>query len=781
VGSLMRPWRTVQHAADSVSPGATVMVRGGTYNEAVTLTASGLVSAPITFSAFPGETVTLSGAASDPHEWAAFTVSQGIRYVNLTGFRLRDYRQTGVDMQGSNSNITLARLDSAGAESSVRVTWGYSGEAPLYGPADHIIIRDSRFHDNHLGGFDCTPGPCDGLLLERVQADHNGVGTESFGADGIAIERGSDVVVQDCYVHDNGGDGIDINSRDWDGTAHGVVVQRNRVANNHKNGIKVWSGGLIVSNALWGQGLAPLSLGAYTSTLSMVNNSVAYNMYDASFAVRDYAMAVGYPDESGYSAPFTLTLVNNLFALNTDPAVGSPTGIYLGPTVRLTEHHNLYYSREDGEIQAAFTTQEWYSRDDITSGQWLTDTGQGMGDIVGDPRLISEANLHLRLGSAANNAADPLLAPPLDLERHPRRGRPDIGAYELGEWTATQVFLAPALWLRALGTSSGAGGWVSDVQYPRTLGDVNGDGRQDAVGFGSSGAWVALSDGSRFAPPAIWSTSYGTSARSGGWSSQDVYPRQLADVNGDGMADIVGLGQHAAWVSLSTGSRFDTPTVWLSRTMDAADGWSRQSLAPRALGDVTGDGKADLVGFGPHAVMVAPSSGTAFISPTVWLTATFGSASGAGGWSSQDVFPRFVADVDGDGRADLIGVGQMGVYVALSTGGGFLPPTMWLRNLSPGVGGWLRQGLYPRLVGDVNGDGRADIVACGQSGVYVSFSTGSSFAAPVRDINAWGAGAGGWTDQTVYPRLLGDVTGDHQADLVGFGSAGVYVSVSVAP
>ena len=32
----------------------------------------------------------------------------------------------------------------------------------------------------------------------------------------------------------------------------------------------------------------------------------------------------------------------------------------------------------------------------------------------------------------------------------------------------------------------------------------------------------------------------------GGWSSF-TYPRQLADVNGDGMADIVGFGNAGVW------------------------------------------------------------------------------------------------------------------------------------------------------------------------------------------------------------------------------------------
>ena len=35
-----------------------------------------------------------------------------------------------------------------------------------------------------------------------------------------------------------------------------------------------------------------------------------------------------------------------------------------------------------------------------------------------------------------------------------------------------------------------------------------------------------------------------------GWSSFDKYPRQVADVNGDGRADIIGFGQAATYVSL---------------------------------------------------------------------------------------------------------------------------------------------------------------------------------------------------------------------------------------
>ena len=40
-GTADQPWRTIQHAADSVSAGDVVQVRGGIYNEAVFINVSG--------------------------------------------------------------------------------------------------------------------------------------------------------------------------------------------------------------------------------------------------------------------------------------------------------------------------------------------------------------------------------------------------------------------------------------------------------------------------------------------------------------------------------------------------------------------------------------------------------------------------------------------------------------------------------------------------------------------------------------------------------------------
>ena len=40
-GTQTAPWRTIQHAADTVRAGSTVNVRGGVYEELVTIKASG--------------------------------------------------------------------------------------------------------------------------------------------------------------------------------------------------------------------------------------------------------------------------------------------------------------------------------------------------------------------------------------------------------------------------------------------------------------------------------------------------------------------------------------------------------------------------------------------------------------------------------------------------------------------------------------------------------------------------------------------------------------------
>lgn len=178
-------------------------------------------------------------------------------------------------------------------------------------------------------------------------------------------------------------------------------------------------------------------LGRFPGSYVVVNNTVAFNMWDAAFAERDYSLVAGYPWDDGTAPAIALTLVGNVFAFNTGPAVGSPTGIYLGPKVTLVERNNLWWSREDNELQADFVTgrSPEFGRAEILDGTWRAASGQGAGDLGADPRFAGawpSVDLHLLEGSPAIDAADAALAPSVDLEGRARDSRPDVGAYEKG-------------------------------------------------------------------------------------------------------------------------------------------------------------------------------------------------------------------------------------------------------------------------------------------------------------------------------------------------------------
>ena len=81
---------------------------------------------------------------------------------------------------------------------------------------------------------------------------------------------------------------------------------------------------------------------------------------------------------------------------------------------------------------------------------------------------------------------------------------------------------------------------------------------------------------------------------------------------------------------------------------------------------------------------------------------------------------RTVGDVNGDGLADLVGFGLDGVYVATSTGSGFNPISRWTNSFDLSHGWTVSQ--YTRTVGDVSGDGLADLVGFGLDGVYVGIA-----------------------------------------------------------
>jgi hypothetical protein len=244
------------------------------------------------------------------------------------------------------------------------------------------------------------------------------------------------------------------------------------------------------------------------------------------------------------------------------------------------------------------------------------------------------------------------------------------------------------------------------------------------------------------------------------------YRAALADLNQDGILDFV----------VRTDESFQT----LRGTIDGGfeDYYpGAETYAPFALGDVDGDGYPDLVGleglfrsvgdgtFEPNAAWAFPFHPTALalgdLDGDGDLDIVFGNTpageivvwhgDGAGAFAEHVRLPGAtssidLADFDGDGRLDLAGRGA-DAFVRFGDAAGGFGPRVVLDAA----------GVSPYVVGDVDGDGRPDLVTRKNTiglPTVVYLNRGTTFEAV----------EGGFQG---YPAAIGDLDGDAYADLIG--------------
>ncbi|WP_019614623.1 ElyC/SanA/YdcF family protein [Psychromonas ossibalaenae] len=285
-----------------------------------------------------------------------------------------------------------------------------------------------------------------------------------------------------------------------------------------------------------------------------------------------------------------------------------------------------------------------------------------------------------------------------------------------------------------------AGSWTA-ADY-RTTADINGDGKAELIGFAGDGVYVASAANNYQAE--LWTADF---ASDDGWTAErHVY--QMQDMNDNGKADIVAFGEDGVYVAYAEDGKFGPmhkyseqfgATAIVNGSEDGHDFASSLTQYLRLAGDVTGNGYPDAVIFGADAIYVAENNGTEFSEAKAWLgpeTDEEGNhASFIDGWDNADHY-RGLADMNGNGRSDIVTIGNKDVVIAHSTGerfehlNGVWSYTTENRHNDENDLGWHQftknvgwSGTNSvRVFADVTGSGIPDLIGFYEDNVYTAIS-----------------------------------------------------------
>ena len=466
-GTQAAPWRTVQHAADTARAGSTVNVRGGIYEELVSINASGNASDGfITLRSYPGETVVLDAAHFTPSGRQAILTIHNQSYVRIEGFEIRNFRTAvhrlsplGISVMGSGSHIELLKnnvhhieqtfdgrdapghgdngfgIAVYGTDAKTPITdliidgnevhhlkTGSSESLVVNGNVTNFRITHNVVHDNNNIGIDVigfeqtAPDPAvdqarDGVVSNNLVYNITSRGNPAYrneeNSDGIYVDGGTRILIEQNVMHDVDF-GIELASEHKDRATSYIIARNNLIYHSHTAGVSIG-------------GYAPER--GHTDHCTVVNNTL-YDNDTSGTGSGEFQMQWNMADNTFannivYAGSRCLLSLNKSQVDKNQPAV--------------TIDHNLYYCASGAKastwIGASAATVTGFDN-------YVESTGNDRHSRFLDPHFVDAAthDFHLQSDSPALAAGttDGVPVGELDLEGSPRvkSGKVDIGCYQ---------------------------------------------------------------------------------------------------------------------------------------------------------------------------------------------------------------------------------------------------------------------------------------------------------------------------------------------------------------
>src|ERR1022692_1232137 len=467
-GTQAAPWRTIQHAANTARAGSTVNVRGGTYEELVSINASGnATDGFITFKSYPGETAVLDAEHIVPKGRSGVLTIHNQSYVRVEGFEIRNYRTAehrltplGISVMGAGSHIELLKNNVHHIEQTFNGRDGPGHGANGFGiavygtdaktPISELVIDGNEVHHLKTGSSESlvvNGNVTNFRITHNVVHDNNNIGIDIIGAERTApdpaVDQARDGVVSGnlvynitsrgnpAYGNDQSSDGIYV-----DGSTR-ILIERNvihhvdfgiELASEHRG--RTTSYITARNNLIYGCNTAGVSIGGYgaerggTDHCTMIHNTL-------------YGNDTADTGSGEFQMQFNMT--NNVFENNIVYAgsrclmTSSKSGPVDSHTPAVSIDYNLYYC-----VSGAETSKwGWHPASYTGFTNYVRTTGNDQHSRFADPRFVdpSKNDYHVQSGSPAINAGTTAVAPAAgteDLDGGARKNGSNIdaGCYE---------------------------------------------------------------------------------------------------------------------------------------------------------------------------------------------------------------------------------------------------------------------------------------------------------------------------------------------------------------